>query len=155
MVRPSLEYGQSVWQPKLKYLSTEIEAVQRRATKLISELRNNSYPERLRKLSLPSLEFRRVRGDMIDTYKYVHKVYQVSKPHFPPTRNTSTRGNVHKMDIVRAGSIRSKLFSSRVVAPWNTLPDDVVTASTVNSFKSRLDHHWRNFPSKYNPTCCQ
>ena len=97
------------------------------------------------------------RGDMIDTYKYiyVHKIYQVSKPHFPPSRNQQTRGNVHKIDTTRSGSLRSNFFAERVVSPWNTLPDSVVTAPSVNSFKSRLDHHWRNHPIKYEPTCCQ
>ena len=92
---------------------------------------------------------------MIDTYKYVHKVYKVSKPHFPPTRNKQTRGNPFKIDTPIAGSIRSKFFARRVIASWNSLPDQVVTAPSVNSFKSRLDQYWRNHEIKYNPTCCQ
>ena len=46
-----------------------IEKVQRRATKLIKRLKNFSYEERLRKVHLPNLKYRRIRGDMIDVYK--------------------------------------------------------------------------------------
>jgi len=46
-----------------------LEKVQMRATRLISKLRNKSYEERLRILDLPTLKYRRVIGDMIETYK--------------------------------------------------------------------------------------
>ena len=66
MVRPVLEYGQSVWQPALKKLTQDVEDVQRRATKLIGKLKDKPYAERLEALKLPSLEHRRRRGDMIE-----------------------------------------------------------------------------------------
>ena len=34
-----------------------------------------SYPERLRKLKLPTLSYRRLRGDLIEVYKIVHDIY--------------------------------------------------------------------------------
>jgi len=33
---------------------------------------------------------------------------------------------------------------------WNSLPNDVVEADTVNSFKNRLDKHWCNQDVLYN-----
>ena len=86
MVRPLLEYGHSDWQPSIKHLSLELESVQRRATKLIGSLKDQPYPERLRILKLPSLEHRRLRGDMIDTYKYLHNVYHIEMLSFSSTR---------------------------------------------------------------------
>ena len=56
----------------IKTLCGELEDVQKRATKLIASLKDKSYPERLTTLNLPSLEHRRLRGDMIDMYKYTH-----------------------------------------------------------------------------------
>ncbi|KAK7088907.1 hypothetical protein V1264_024561 [Littorina saxatilis] len=80
LARPILEYGHSVWQPQQKLLCKEIEDVQRRATKLISALSEKTYPERLAILKLPSLEHRRLRGDMIDLYKYMHGIYDTGNP---------------------------------------------------------------------------
>ena len=28
---------------------------------------------------------------------------------------------------------------------WNRLPSDVVSAPSVNAFKSRMDNHWKDF----------
>jgi hypothetical protein len=33
-------------------------------------------------------------------------------------------------------------FVNRVIKLWNSLPDAVVDAPTVNIFKNRLDKHW-------------
>ena len=46
-----------------------IEGVQRRATKMIPELKHLSYPERLKKLKLPTMAYRRARGDIIEVLK--------------------------------------------------------------------------------------
>ena len=44
-------------------------------------------------------------------------------------------------------------FQGQLLCLWNGLPDDVVTAPSVNAFKNRLDHLWRNLPTLYAPTC--
>ena len=75
MVRPVLEYGQSVWQPALKKLTQDVEDVQRRATKMIGKLKDKPYAERLEVLKLPSLEHRRRRGDMIEVYIYIYSTW--------------------------------------------------------------------------------
>ena len=54
---------------------TYIEDVQRRATKLISEIKYLSYPKRLRKLKLPTLSYIRIRGQMIEVYKIINNIY--------------------------------------------------------------------------------
>jgi len=40
--------------------------------------------------------------------------------------------------------IRKYAFCYRVVNLWNSLPDYVVEADAINSFKSRLDKYWAN-----------
>ena len=50
----------------------DIEKVQKKATKLIPELKNI---DRLKKCQLPTLHYRRIRGDMIETYKIVSGKY--------------------------------------------------------------------------------
>ena len=71
LVRPHLEYAAPVWSPHLKKHVELIENVQRRATKLVPGLKQLPYPERLKKLKLPTLAYRRARGDMIQAYKLI------------------------------------------------------------------------------------
>ena len=69
MVRPHLEFGNVAWSPRLEKDRNLIEGVQRRATKMVPEIKDLEYEERLKRMDLPSLRYRRARGDMIDTYK--------------------------------------------------------------------------------------
>ena len=75
LVRPLLEYANQVWAPhSVKYIEI-IENVQRRATKCIPGLVGMEYPERVRSLKLPTLAYRRLRGDMIETFKILQGKY--------------------------------------------------------------------------------
>ena len=69
LVRPLIEYCVEVWSPHMQKHIDLLEGVQKRATKLVPELRSMTYEKRLEKLGLTSLEDRRIRGDMIETYK--------------------------------------------------------------------------------------
>ena len=72
-VRPHIEYAQSVWAPYLiKYINL-LENVQIRPTKIVDGISKLDYTGRLKKLNMPSLAYRRLRGDMIETYKHFHK----------------------------------------------------------------------------------
>ena len=62
IVRPHLEYAATIWNPSKKGYIDDLEEVQRRATKLLQNISHLSYPERLAALSLPALEYRRIRG---------------------------------------------------------------------------------------------
>ena len=69
LVRSHLDYASSVWAPyKMKHIE-QIERVQRRATKQLPGFRNLPYADRLRRLKLPTLSYRRLRGDLIEVYK--------------------------------------------------------------------------------------
>ena len=78
LVRPHVEYANSVWNPCKKGDTEEIEKVQRRATRLVKGLKKFSYEERLRKLRLPTLKYRRIRGDMIEVFEVVSGKYDSS-----------------------------------------------------------------------------
>ncbi|RUS72071.1 hypothetical protein EGW08_020166 [Elysia chlorotica] len=77
IIRPHLEYGNVVWHPRFKGDEEQLENVQRRATKLIPELKHLEYKDRLEKLDMPSLYFRRARGDMIECYKFLQGIYNI------------------------------------------------------------------------------
>ena len=69
LVRPHLEYCNTVTYPVYEKDAKLLEGVQRRATKMVPEMKNYDYANRLKKLALPSLAYRRKRGDMIEVYK--------------------------------------------------------------------------------------
>ena len=54
-----------------------LENVQRQATKLAPALRDLYYVERITVLDLPSLDYRRARGDTIETYQHMSGIYAV------------------------------------------------------------------------------
>ena len=146
LVRPHLEYGNVVWHPHLKKDIRLLESVQQRATKLIPELRNMCYENRLKSLDLPSLSYRRLRGDAIETFKYLHDIYTVDSslliPLSQPTGGVVTRGHSFKLQKRDSKiSVRANVLGFRVVNFWNDLPEHLVTADSVNIFKNRFDKH--------------
>ena len=72
-VRPHLEYAQSLWSLIMRKLINALENVQIHATKLVDGLGQFGYPERLKLLDLPTLCYRRLRGDMIEVYKHCNR----------------------------------------------------------------------------------
>ena len=72
MVRPIMEYASCIWSPYLIKDINLLENVQKRATRMCPELRNMTYPERLRALGLPTLQYRRLGHDMIQVFKLLH-----------------------------------------------------------------------------------
>ena len=75
LVCPILEYGNIVWGPMFVLDQQSVEKIQRRATKLVREIKDLSYVDRLHILNLPSLKYRRVGGDLIYTYTLVHNLF--------------------------------------------------------------------------------
>ena len=158
MVRPRLEYGHVMWDPATKHLKQEVEDVQRTATRLIPSLKGLSYKERLATLQLPALEHRRLRGDLIEVFKYLHSAYKVEKPNFDLAvgKSQDTRGHCFKLAKHQHGkgkgcSLRDHFFTERVCNEWNSLPEAVVKATSANAFKTRLDRFWTNRGSVYDP----
>ena len=151
LVRSHLEYGQSVWSPYTKRDINKLESVQRAATKQINGFRNLPYPDRLRKLNLPTLKYRRRRGDMIEVYKILQNTYDPDcAPHL---QRSGREGRSHNFKLfkpqVQRLDIRKHSFTIRIVDSWNSLPYDVVNAPSLNSFKNRLDKSWSNCEFKF------
>ena len=140
LVRPHLEYCVQVWSPyKQKYIKL-LERVQRRATKLVPELRDLEYPERLKRLGLTTLEERRTRGDMIQTYKFISGKEDIDPSVFFKMAAQRPGTNNRKIFRQRARlNVRKYFYSQRSGLGWNILEKGVVDVQTTGSFKKGYD----------------
>jgi hypothetical protein len=139
VVRPHLEYCVQAWSPHLKKDIEILERVQRRATKMVKGCQRLSYEERLEYCGLTTLEKRRVRGDLIETFKLMtNKVEMPYDRFFATAQYPGTRGHKYKLFKRRVGTGKQHFFSARVVDVWNELDEKIVSADSVNTFKKRL-----------------
>ena len=152
LVRPILEYAAPVWSPRTIKYKEILENVQRRATKMIPGYSDLSYPERLRKLKLPTLAYRRIRGDMIQVYKIMNDFYDPKLPMLlVKTENEHLRGHDKKLQIKLSNKELMRFsFNNRTARIWNYLPDEIIKAKDVLSFEKALDHYWQDQEVLYN-----
>ena len=140
-VRPILEYCAPVWSPHLVKDTELVESVQRRFTKWLPGLRNMSYSKRLTVTGLERLDARRLRVDLITTYKILFGLTCLQSTNFfrlSPTLN-KTRGHDYKLLALSSNSdTRKYFFSNRVIHAWNGLPPDKVNFSSLKTFKTSL-----------------
>jgi len=97
MVRSHLDYANAVWNPHREGLIKDLDLVQMRATKLVSGLKKKCYKKRLTELKLPTLKYRRIRGDMIEMYTLLTNMYDDNTVQLDINSDTRTRGHTNKL----------------------------------------------------------
>ena len=78
-----------------------------------------------------------MRGDMIEVFKITHNIYdRTVSPDLPLNERANTKGNHYKLqNHTFHYDLGKQFFSARIVNIWNSLPNSVVGACTVNAFK--------------------
>ena len=125
---------------------------------MVSNIGGGSYEEKLVKLQLTTLEERRCRGDMIQTWRMLTGKDMVNAETWFDMEAerrregaTSTR-RAEQYQALRPRHYqhedRGNFFSNRVVKDYNALPNHVKSATKVNTFKNRLDHFLCGIPDK-------
>ncbi|KAL8602911.1 hypothetical protein ACOMHN_062606 [Nucella lapillus] len=146
LVRPLLEYAASVWDP---YTANEIEAlekIQRRAARwVVNRHRQTSCVDTiLDSLNWPPLQQRRKKARLETFYKLHHGLVSIDSKYLPKPSNSrlSSRTNSLSYDIPTCTTrYRQMAFFPRTIPEWNKLPQEVVTAESLDCFKSRLASH--------------
>ncbi len=144
MVRPHLEYAVQFWAPHYVKDIEKLEVVQRRATKMITSLRNKPYEERLARLNLFFLEKRRLHGKIIECFKILkgftnveaRRMFSIDNTPRSKTNGVKLRYKQVQLDCT------TFFFTNDVVREWNKLPPSV-QCDTLNSFKNKLDQDIR------------
>ena len=147
-VRCHQEYAVQAWSPWTQADKELLEAVQKRAVRMVSGLRGKEYEDRLKEVGLTTLEARRQRGDMIEVWKILHGKEDVDPGTWFDMAATGathvTRQAGHPLNIVKPRArleIRNNFFSIRCCDKWNSIPSSVKEARTINSFKNGYDEH--------------
>ena len=122
-----------------------LEKVQRKAIGMISGLKTKTYEERCKELGLETLEARRERQDLLETYKIREKQGKTNTGRLLPgnqvrtgavTRSGADPNNIAvqrtKLDI------RKYNFSVRAPETWNKLPSELKASETIKDFKRGL-----------------
>ena len=109
----------------------------------LKQWRHLTYEERIKELKLPKLEDRRIRGDMIETFKIITGKEDIrSEKIFKMAKVRGARNNTHNRKIERKHcrlEVRRNFYSQRVIEKWNSLTLDEVNSKKTSEFKERYD----------------
>ena len=152
MIRPHLEYCPQVWAPLSRHgnwaLIMSLEGVQRWVTSSIEDMNSLTYRERLERLNLTTLHERRMRGDLIEVFKFVNGHSSALENVIKQSDRTGhLLVNERRKRLTRV--MENDFFGSRVVNYWNKLPSSVKNSTSINDFKNNLgEFRKRNFKKK-------
>ena len=141
-----------MWSPHLVKHIVVLENVQKQATKLIPGLKDLSFQERLKKMDLSTLSYRRIRGDLIVTYKILAGKYDPNVSSILSLNNNQACRGHKKIFYKRRPRLGIRKYSIcyGILDIWNRLPSEIVEAKSVYSFERRLDKFFKDQPIKFN-----
>ena len=147
-IRPTLEYNVSAWTSHTISDIRTIESVQKKFTKCVCKRLNikfNSYIDRLKIWEIETLEYRRLKMDLILLFKILNGFIDIKSedhfklPEFYQTYNLRRHDNCLKSHTISKSNIRNNFFSIRILKVWNRLPINIVQSKSSEIFKLRLE----------------
>ncbi|XP_062593499.1 uncharacterized protein LOC134254977 [Saccostrea cucullata] len=142
LVRPQLEYAAPVWDPYTQKDTHNLEMVQRRAARYVSNRHGNrsSVDSMIQHLQWQTLEERRRISRLVLFYKIVHDEVVVTKHDrlIPPLRRSRhTHQEACQLPSCKRDHRKFSYFT-RSIKEWNHLPPEIVMAKTLETFKSQV-----------------
>jgi hypothetical protein len=150
MVRPSVEYAASIWDPTSVKNITLIEKVQRRGARFVT----GNYWDRspgcvtamIADLGWESLEERRKHIRLSMLYKIVHEQVDIEKSLYLQSNDRRTRGQSRFFQERITNKVLEGSFFPRTIKDWNVLPKETVESSSLEVFRQRLSKNTQLSP---------
>ena len=147
LVKSQLFYATELWSPCKFINKTQLESVQRRATRWILQTRDLAYKDRLQMLNLLPLTYDREMKDLIYFFKLLNGFYDLNISNFVSfvshnrTRKCKNPSLILKVPSCKTSTFQSSFFN-RIVLLWNYVckiacPADLRSLSMFKSFLSR------------------
>ena len=103
---------------------------------MVHGIADMKYNDRLKRLGLVRLENRRLRSDLIETYKILNGNYSINRELIFDIDDMGLRGHDSKLFKRRFRlDVRKFVFSNRVINSWNSLPTQCANCNTADTFK--------------------
>ena len=144
-VRPHVEFAVPAWNPWSRGDVEVLENVQKRLVKQIQGLKGASYEDRLTELGMESLEERKAKIDIVQTFKIIHRHENVQRSTWFELLDAERQ---HRTRLAQGGlslvakrarlDLRQNFFSHKTVNMWNKLSPEQRSYSSVASFKHRI-----------------
>jgi len=142
LVRPTLEYASTEWDPHTQACIQQLETVQRRAARFVKGDYNttSSTSQMITDLGWPSLLQRRQQAKLCMMYRIVHELIEIPLPQNLHLRSSTTRGHNLRFIVPFYCTyyLRHSFFPSSVRL-WNTLLEQTASAPSLEAFKERLE----------------
>ena len=140
-VRSCLEYASVVWSPHTKGNINNLEQVQRRATRFILG-RDYSENERLSKLNLLPLQYRREINDVVFSFKCFKNIYKLNIFNYVTFRSSvKLLRNVDHLTLdvpFSRTDVFKNSFFIRICRLWNELPLSIRESTSLSVFHKNL-----------------
>ena len=164
LVRPHVEYAAAAWDPHYDKDIKTLQAVQNRAARFATN--NYSLKASVSKLNLdldwPSLESRRKIARLTEFLKIFKGISPISStPLHQSSRVTRSSSSGMSFTCLFSNSNVFKYsFFPRIIVEWNSLPIDIRSSPSVDSFRHKLSCHLSSHSSCHlsrhinTETCC-
>ena len=142
MVRPTLEYASTVWDPHHQVLIKTLEGIQRRAARFVT----NNYRDRtpgcmttmVQELNWETLQQRRKTSRLVMMYKIIHGLVDIDQSNYLTPGDSRTRGAMKFLQPTATREVYNNSYFPRTIRDWNGIPSSVRTAKTIEAFRMLL-----------------
>ena len=143
LIRPSIEYASSVWDPHQTTVIRDLEQVQHRAARFVFNQYTNTSPgcvtNLLDRLEWDSLQHRRTKHRLVLCYKVRNHLVDIDPAkYFTPGDSRTRGGHRYRQPRTNKDTYRHSFFP-RSVRDWNRLPETATAASSLEEFRAILD----------------